>query len=97
MATFRLLSLIEVVEEGPRADEVDLRECVGRPVRDFIMFLFFSLSFKWFINVFFLIKIMENHQTNVFSNLFAPWQEISADAGDGDGGGGPFGIILRSF
>ena len=37
MAAFRLLSLIEVVEGVPRADEVDLRECVGRPGRIVIM------------------------------------------------------------
>ena len=30
-----------------------------------------------------------------FSNLFAPWQETFADAGDGDGG--PFGTILDPF
>ena len=30
------------------------------------------------------------------SNLFAPWQEIFADARDGDGEG-PFEIILESF
>ena len=35
-ATFRLLSLVGVVERGPCADEVDLRECVGRHGRDFV-------------------------------------------------------------
>ena len=27
----------------------------------------------------------ERHQQNVFANLFAPWQETFADAGNGDG------------
>ena len=34
----------------------------------------------------FFIKIIEIIKNVFFSNLFAPWQETFADAGDGDGG-----------
>ena len=33
------------------------------------------------------IQIIENNQIVFFSNLFVPWQETFADAGDGDWGG----------
>ena len=45
----------------------------------------------------FFIKIIENHQNCVFSNLFDPWQETFADAGDVDGGEGAFGTIWHHF
>ena len=31
----------------------------------------------------------------IFSIFVAPWQETFADAGDGDGGGGPFFSIPK--
>ena len=34
-----------------------------------------------------LINIIENIKHALFLNLFAPWQETFADAGNGDGGG----------
>ena len=41
--------------------------------------------------------MMESYQTCVSFNLLLSWQETFADAGEGDGGGGPFGTIWDHF
>ena len=59
----------------------------------------FVLVFKWFIDVFWLLKkkIMDNHQNYLRFQFPPPWQETFADTGDGNGGGKEGPIFVPSI